>query len=546
MLPTRKSLIALLSLAVAAPAAAQTQASQAGNAGKVAQPAGQQILLQWGDFDADGLTDALAITPERGLKLMRNSGDGGFEDATAKARLAGVSGASFGVWQDYDQDGRVDLFVGTQAGPSRLFRNEGGSFIDVTSQVGIDADGVDHSASWVDYDGDGRLDLHLNYDASNVFFHALPGGTFERIALPATLVEPSTAQTSILVNPVVKPAASAAAEADQGAPGGRQGSGRRPVYQSNSSVGGGGALSGAEGESAGTVTSDLGVPTSLGLIAQGLWDLETGDIVRASVEPTLGELYPLGDDFFVQQGTGDIGVGTINPERAMHLVSSGMVPFLIDSAVQAGLELRTAGQPSSFSIFHGGDDALTFHDSTEGLTRMRIDGDDGDVVVTSRLEVPTISTPTNTVRVEGLVRAGSELGTDQSPTVAFDYEGVMTRRIASTIPSPGGVVARSQYLRLVRDGSNGLFSVEWDEGAIPDQVIYGTGLTSAGAIVPIVFNLGAPTATGSQQLYTDPDVVRLELSFGTTFNIRDISDVTLLRTAGDFWWVGTVTSTWDQ
>lgn len=103
-------------------------------------------------------------------RLYRNNNDGSFSDVTAEAGVAGA-GYSMGIAAaDYDNDGHQDLFV---AGVNHniLFRNKGnGSFTDVTSQAKLE--GIDPkrgkmwsvAAAWVDYDNDGRLDLFVvNY-----------------------------------------------------------------------------------------------------------------------------------------------------------------------------------------------------------------------------------------------------------------------------------------------------------------------------------------------------------------------------------------------
>jgi enediyne biosynthesis protein E4 len=100
------------------------------------------------------------------MKLFRNGGRGQFTNATAGSGLD-VSlygmGAAVG---DYDNDGLVDVFV-TGVGENRLFRNAGGGrFEDVTALAGIVNDPArwSTSAAFVDYDNDGRLDLFVcNY-----------------------------------------------------------------------------------------------------------------------------------------------------------------------------------------------------------------------------------------------------------------------------------------------------------------------------------------------------------------------------------------------
>jgi len=127
------------------------------------------------DFDNDGRMDLFftngAKLPEMEKTdarfyncLLRNRGDGTFEDVTARAGLLGRDlGFSFGVAAgDYDNDGHQDLFV-CNAGPNALYHNNGdGTFTDVTGLSGIGTkpkDVLSVAAAWFDYDNDGKLDL---------------------------------------------------------------------------------------------------------------------------------------------------------------------------------------------------------------------------------------------------------------------------------------------------------------------------------------------------------------------------------------------------
>jgi hypothetical protein len=95
--------------------------------------------------------------------LLRNRGEGVFEDRTAAAGLAGGDsgyhvGAAAG---DYDNDGDTDLFL-ANAGANTLLRNNGdGTFTDATAGSGISkpTNTLSVGAAWFDYDNDRLPDL---------------------------------------------------------------------------------------------------------------------------------------------------------------------------------------------------------------------------------------------------------------------------------------------------------------------------------------------------------------------------------------------------
>ena len=130
------------------------------------------------DYDNDGAPDLLFIngtdwpwTSKPSAKpptmvLYHNDGHGHFADTTAGSGLD-VSFFGMGVAVgDYDNDSRVDAFI-SGVGGGRLFHNDGGGkFTEVTVQAGVGGATNDWSTAcaWFDYDNDGRLDLFVaNY-----------------------------------------------------------------------------------------------------------------------------------------------------------------------------------------------------------------------------------------------------------------------------------------------------------------------------------------------------------------------------------------------
>lgn len=127
------------------------------------------------DFDDDGAPDLLfvnssgwpwKVSPDGKrptMALYHNDGKGHFKDVTAGSGLD-ISLYGMGVATgDYDNDGKVDVFI-TGVGGNRLLHNlGGGKFADVTQMSGVGGNTNDWStgATWIDYDNDGDLDLFV-------------------------------------------------------------------------------------------------------------------------------------------------------------------------------------------------------------------------------------------------------------------------------------------------------------------------------------------------------------------------------------------------
>ncbi|MCG2589293.1 FG-GAP repeat domain-containing protein [Rhodohalobacter sulfatireducens] len=129
-----------------------------------------------GDIDSDGwedfflpnlgLSDSSSAVRTLSSALFRNLGNGKFEDITVKSGLDDIPGYPVGaLFFDYNNDGHQDLYVSAYGG-GQLFRNDSGSFTNVTEFAGLSLQGYcgeldcfTAAASTADYDRDGHLDL---------------------------------------------------------------------------------------------------------------------------------------------------------------------------------------------------------------------------------------------------------------------------------------------------------------------------------------------------------------------------------------------------
>jgi enediyne biosynthesis protein E4 len=174
---------------------------------------GQGVAI--GDYDNDGRDD-IFVTALGQNRLFRNLGNGKFADATAKAGLLGPEYfSSSAAFVDYDRDGKLDLFVCNyvQWSPekdqfcsldgsnksyctpekyegqnSRLYRNTGGKFIDVTEKAGLieNPAGKSLGVTILDYNEDGWPDIFVANDTQpNKLWKNSGDGTFTDEALVA-------------------------------------------------------------------------------------------------------------------------------------------------------------------------------------------------------------------------------------------------------------------------------------------------------------------------------------------------------------------------
>ena len=145
------------------------------------------------DVNGDGALDIYVansgpfVAPRRENELFINQGDGTFKERAEEFGIANVGNSIHSAFFDYDRDGDLDLFVlnnyaskpinqydlknnlrntADERGGDRLYRNDGGEFVEVTRKAGIhNAEiGFGLGVSVGDVNRDGWMDMYVSND----------------------------------------------------------------------------------------------------------------------------------------------------------------------------------------------------------------------------------------------------------------------------------------------------------------------------------------------------------------------------------------------
>ena len=115
--------------------------------------------------------------------LWENDGSGKFTDVTEAVGLD-VNNRRYtfaAAWEDFDNDGDMDLYVANDYGRNNLYRNDPGAdggrrFRDVAAELGVEDISAGMSVAWGDYNNDGLMDIYV----SNMFSSAGNRITYQR------------------------------------------------------------------------------------------------------------------------------------------------------------------------------------------------------------------------------------------------------------------------------------------------------------------------------------------------------------------------------
>ena len=92
----------------------------------------------WGDYDGDGYLDLYIGSNRQGNELFHNDKSQGFTEVTDELGVGIPQVSTRQIsWVDFDNNGTLDLFVADRVGSNVLFSNINDEFVEVNAAVGL-------------------------------------------------------------------------------------------------------------------------------------------------------------------------------------------------------------------------------------------------------------------------------------------------------------------------------------------------------------------------------------------------------------------------
>ena len=120
----------------------------------------QKPAISVADIDGDGFDDIYVMVRLGRNLLLRNRGDGTFEESAERWEIAVQGNTTCSLFADFDNDGDQDLLLGRSLERCVYYENAGAWFREVEQEIALPPLAVSLAAA--DYNGDGLLDVYVS------------------------------------------------------------------------------------------------------------------------------------------------------------------------------------------------------------------------------------------------------------------------------------------------------------------------------------------------------------------------------------------------